>query len=309
MSDIEDNSNVPYWAMFPAPATSSIPRQKPIKTKLSKQSDQELTATKLFECKGVWFHEAQREWKCLWLCKNCNKEVLLKPNSGYTNLVNHCKTKKCLGGPVAFEEKLGEFRNSTTQTRINFQPKHSHMIHDVMGWMKVVVYKDEPLSIVTDSFNKNVTHVGGDHVTSNIKLAEEQLKKPMVGCRNHRQSLELNRMMSKVSVVKNVVQTCHKVMRKASTNKVAAELRNTTNLRAKLYNKTRWRGKFETVKQYLKMEPALKKASGMEELMIQDEEDEFERQELEEEDDNGKTFKFKARLLCYCYKLQLKKID
>ena len=308
---------------------------------------------------------------------------------------------------MAYQEKLGEFRNIKNQMKINFQPKHSNFVRDIMGWMKVVVYKDEPLSIVTDSFwigmlkcgrtqialntfkkyllrlkavvqekirsqlpeqfglmldgwskhnghylaiygsymddngklqvpllsmsplteednmgnqteciqfraaehashiqmilerdygktvKKNVTHVGGDHVTSNIKLAEEQLKKPMVGCRSHRQSLELNRMMSKVSVVKNVVQTCHKVMRKASTNKVAAELRNTTNLRAKLYNKTLWRGKFETVKQYLKMEPALKKASGMEELMIQDEEDEFERQELEEEDDNGKTFKFK----------------
>ena len=46
------------------------------------------------------------------------------------------------------------------------------------------------------SCTKNVVYLGGDHTSVNRKTAEI-LKKPLVGCRSHRQSLEMKRFIKK----------------------------------------------------------------------------------------------------------------
>jgi hypothetical protein len=103
------------------------------------------------------------------------------------------------------------------------------------------------------SVNKNVVYLGGDNCSVNRKLAA-QMEKPLVGCGSHRHALEMKRYVKEHPALKAAIQTCHKVMKKSKTLKVAAELRNVTRLRPKLFNKTRWRGQATTVKRYLELE-------------------------------------------------------
>jgi hypothetical protein len=125
-------------------------------------------------------------------------------------------------------------------TRFRAKEHSSHIIKSVLS------------KFYGKKVTKNVTHISGVHVSVNIKLATE-LEKPMIGCSSPRQGLEMNKLIKEKPDIKKVVLTCHKVMKQAQNATVAAELRNLTNLRPKMWNKTRWRGKYITVNQYHKM--------------------------------------------------------
>ena len=118
------------------------------------------------------------------------------------------------------------------------------------------------------SVSKNVTHIGGDHASFDIKHARE-LTKPLVGCRSRCQVLEMNLPINEQEWLKPVVNTCHKAMKKAFVDTVAAaELQNLTKLHPKQYNKTYWHGKFLTVNQYNKLEESFQKICGMKKYLI-----------------------------------------
>ena len=70
----------------------------------------------------------------------------------------------------------------------------------------------------------------------------------------------------------------------------AAELRNLTSLRSKLWNKTRWRGKFQTVLRYVELEEELLKIEKINKLVVREDEEASDGEELKDsdEEDNKK---------------------
>ena len=97
-------------------------------------------------------------------------------------------------------------------------------------------------------------------------------------------------------VVDRVVKHCALVMKKLCTLKLSAELRNLTELAPKKFNKTRWRGKFQTCLRYLELERHLKKIDSLKEfLILESYEDEVASEELEDvaDDNTRRKFKFK----------------
>ena len=403
-STLPSERSVPDWAK-PARTTIKKFSQKQPTGSDKKLSNAQLCAKHLFIYRGV--HWNGTKWQGSWVCKNksCRGEVKLQQGSGFTNLVNHVITKKCLGRD-GFNRFCTQIRQSTDETALpdNYQ-SYTEKDDSVFIWLQCIIDKSLPFSMVQDKFwrkhlavgetislntvrqyidnlvtvvrgrikqrlpnkfglildgwskfnshyiaifatymtakgeletpllsmrplqkcerdddtfgyhaectrfrasdhalhikamlrnlydksvTRNVTHIGGDHASVNVKLAQE-LGKPLVGCRSHRQSLELNRLFNHRPNLKRALQTCHKVMRRTSKTSLSAHLRNHTHLRPKMWNKTRWRGKFLTVEQYLKMEGEFQKMPELEGLLVRDtiESEGDDDNELSDSDDDA----------------------
>jgi hypothetical protein len=100
-----------------------------------------------------------------------------------------------------------------------------------------------------------------DNAPTNIKTAKI-LKIPHVGCCSHKLNLDVELMVSGNSQMKETISTIHDVMACAKQKlRNAAVLRNITDLRPVLENKTRWSGKVAMLARFVRLRDDLVKAA------------------------------------------------
>jgi hypothetical protein len=113
----------------------------------------------------------------------------------------------------------------------------------------VQFFKDM-LSLYKLSINSWVVCSIADNCSNNKKIAQI-MGEPHVGCMNHKLGLEVNRMVEKHSDLTNVIANTHETMRAAKQKlKNTALLRNMTDLKPVMHNKTRWSGKYSMLKRF-----------------------------------------------------------
>lgn len=82
-----------------------------------------------------------------------------------------------------------------------------------------------------------------DNISTNKKFATIT-KKPLIGCANHKLSLEVRHMIDRHAYLRETVNSVHQTMKDIKfKSKSAAVLRNLTELRPIMDNATMWSGK------------------------------------------------------------------
>ena len=81
--------------------------------------------------------------------------------------------------------------------------------------------------------------------------------KPMIGCKNHKLSLEMNAMVDRDVFLNDALARIQQLMLELKTIKNSAALKKFTNLQPQLYNKTRWSGKKVVLSKFIKLRPFL----------------------------------------------------
>jgi hypothetical protein len=96
-----------------------------------------------------------------------------------------------------------------------------------------------------------------DNTSTNLKVAR-LIGCPHVGCNNHKLNLDVELMVANTIQLKNVIENVHAVMLSAKRKlKNAALLRNLTNLKPVIHNKTRWSGKHFMLTRFLRIRDEL----------------------------------------------------
>ncbi len=96
-----------------------------------------------------------------------------------------------------------------------------------------------------------------DNTSTNLRIAR-LLGNPHVGCCNHKLNLDVELMVANSDDLKNCVSSVHNTMASAKMKlKNAALLRNLTELKPVLENKTRWSGKFLMFERFIKLRDCL----------------------------------------------------
>ncbi len=73
----------------------------------------------------------------------------------------------------------------------------------------------------------------------------------MIRCNSHKLNLEVNHMCGKKTDLDNAILSGHGTVRSAKTLKNAAVLRNLTELKRIMHNRTRWSGKVHMIRRFL----------------------------------------------------------
>lgn len=95
-----------------------------------------------------------------------------------------------------------------------------------------------------------------DNTATNVKISR-LCRKPFVGCNSHLLNLEVNSMVKQHDDLNSSIETVHETMREAKQLKNAALLRNITDYHPVMFNRTRWSGKYRTLKRFDTIRDAL----------------------------------------------------
>eukprot|EP00171_Calliarthron_tuberculosum_P004682 IDg4682t1 len=90
---------------------------------------------------------------------------------------------------------------------------------------------------------------------------------PFVGCNSHKLNLEVNLMVDSQSDMRYVIESVHGTMASDKQLKDAAILRNLTDYKPFMHNKTRWSGKLHILHRFLLIRDELIEASQSQTLL------------------------------------------
>jgi DNA-binding transcriptional MerR regulator len=111
-----------------------------------------------------------------------------------------------------------------------------------------VQFFSDMLALYKLTIDSWVVYSIADNCSTNKKIAR-LMRKPHVGCMNHKLGLEVNRMVETHNDLNTVIECTHETMRAAKQKlKNAALLRNITDLKPVMHNKTWWSGKYLMLK-------------------------------------------------------------
>ena len=126
-------------------------------------------------------------------------------------------------------------------------------------WIELIVKESLPISITKKKsfhrFKKDRTNFSQEKVKETlyklVELGESRIRNSEVNCMTKR-LLELNQILESVQ---NTMRQCKQSLRNA------AVLRNLSTLKPIMYNKTRWSGKYDVLKRFIKIREDLIKAA------------------------------------------------
>lgn len=135
-------------------------------------------------------------------------------------------------GKVRDENEVTDPELTKEQETVKFDADaHRNFFGETMKWYKVNAKKWIRASIA-------------DNTTTNLKIARD-MGIPHVGCNSHKLNLDVERFVRNDSELSALIEKTHTLMTSAKRKlKNAALLRNETDLKPVLHNKTRWSGKY-----------------------------------------------------------------
>ena len=102
----------------------------------------------------------------------------------------------------------------------------------------------------------NIICLVGDNCSVNQSVAKT-MAVPLIGCGSHKFNLAVSRWIKHQPELTQIIGKVATVMKKASTLKIAAKLRQLTKYACVKENDTRWSSTFNMVKRYFKIQPQL----------------------------------------------------
>lgn len=81
--------------------------------------------------------------------------------------------------------------------------------------------------------------------------------KPHIGCASHKLNLEVREMLCKHPDLCGVIKSVHDIMKMAKSLKNQAILRNLTDLKPILHNKTRWSSQSDMLNCFIEIRPEI----------------------------------------------------
>lgn len=102
----------------------------------------------------------------------------------------------------------------------------------------------------------NVICFVGDNCNVNQSIART-MKIPLVGCASHKLNLAVKRWIKEQPQLTDIIEKVAAVMKKASTLKVAAKLKQSTKYATVRENDTRWSSTYNMVRRYFQIQPQL----------------------------------------------------
>jgi len=168
-------------------------------------------------------------------------------------------TQECVGSDSNSDDDNDqsdiEFDESDEATKFNAEA-HLNFFRTIFIYYKQV-------------FDQWVICLIGDNVAVNIRTSR-LAGKPHVGCASHRLNLEVQAMVRKNKDMSGVIDSVHEIMKMAKRLKNQAILRNLTDLKPMLHNKTRWSSKCEMLHRFLEIRPQIISAKDHEDSTITD---------------------------------------
>jgi hypothetical protein len=113
----------------------------------------------------------------------------------------------------------------------------------------------------------NVVCIAGDNCSVNKSLARK-LGVPLLGCGSHKFNLAVKKWVADNPALSAIVARLSLLMKKASTLKNSAELRNYTDLIVVKENATRWSSTFNMIQRFIAIKPHLEKLESLAEFML-----------------------------------------
>ena len=106
----------------------------------------------------------------------------------------------------------------------------------------------------------------GDNCSVNKRMAA-LLKIPLIGCGSHKFNLAVKKRISNQPQLKDIIERVSAVMKKASTLKVSALLRQLTSLRTVRENDTRWSSTFQMCERFFRIQAELSAVADLRPLL------------------------------------------
>ena len=127
----------------------------------------------------------------------------------------------------------------------------------------------EHLSIVLQGYGKtlnNIVCLCGDNCSVNRSMSRI-LGAPLLGCGSHKFNLAVRKWINTDIELSSVIEKVSKVMKKASTLKVASKLRQLTAYHTVRENDTRWSSTFQMIDRFLKIQGHLSQLTELHALL------------------------------------------
>jgi hypothetical protein len=127
----------------------------------------------------------------------------------------------------------------------------------------------EHLSIVLQGYGKtlnNIVCLCGDNCSVNRSMSRI-LGAPLLGCGSHKFNLAVRKWIDTDIELSSVIEKVSKVMKKASTLKVASKLRQLTAYHTVRENDTRWSSTFQMIDRFLKIQGHLSQLTELHALL------------------------------------------
>ena len=144
------------------------------------------------------------------------------------------------------------YRVNNVYALLSFSPILDEISHSASNYCDVIKFVIEEVY-----FRKigDVLFIVADNCKTN-KAISDKLKVPMIGCASHRFNLAVQGYF-KESLYSDCLHKLNELMKKLSTMKTAAKLRQKTTYKAVTRNVTRWSSTYKMVKRYHILHPFL----------------------------------------------------
>jgi ribosomal protein L37AE/L43A len=160
-------------------------------------------------------------------------------------------TQHYIGVSASYSSVLKNGKDVAVLTLLSMRPLLVEMIEGMTADDHL-----EHLSIVLRVYGKtldNVVCLSGDNCSVNRKMSRT-LGVPLLGCGSHKFNLAVRKWINNDGELEAVIEKVSQVMKKASTLKVAAKLRQITAYSTVRENDTRWSSTFQMIDRFLKIQ-------------------------------------------------------